>query len=117
VKYNQAGAQQWLARITTSVRDSTSAASGLALDDLGNVYLCGSIRDTLGYDDYFAARVTTAGTVSWVRRYNGSGRGEDSATAIALDSSGNVYVTGISRDDSAGTDIVTVKFSNAGVRQ
>jgi len=117
VKYNQAGAQQWFTRVGTNLRDSASAARALALDRTGNVYVCGTIRDTLGFDDYLAARITTLGSVSWVRRYNGTGRGEDSATAVALDSSGNVYVTGMSTDDSAGTDIATVKFNNSGVQQ
>lgn len=117
VKYNQAGAQQWLARVNTTLRDSNAAATALALDHGGNVYICGRIRDSLGLDDCLVARIATTGAISWVRRYNGPGRGADSASDIAVDSLGEVCVTGASLGDTTGLDVVTIKYSNAGTLQ
>jgi len=54
----------------------------------------------------FAQQVDTA----WVRRYNGPGNGDDKAVALAVDDSGNVYVTGSSFDSATGYDFATIKY-------
>jgi hypothetical protein len=64
----------------------------------------------------------------WVARYDGPGRGVDTARAVALDSEGGIYVTGVSWGGSAdstgstgnaqvctGRDFATVKYDPNGV--
>ena len=53
----------------------------------------------------------------WVARYNGPGDYDDEATAIAVDSLANVYVTGSSWDLVTEWDYATVKYDSSGVEQ
>ncbi len=53
----------------------------------------------------------------WTNRYNGPANSDDFVRAIAVDSSGNVFVTGSSASTNEypyNFDYATIKYSNAG---
>ena len=58
---------------------------------------------------------TTSGQ-TWVQRYNGPANNDDYPTAVAVDGSNNVIVTGFSTGTGGYTgDYATIKYSSAGV--
>ncbi len=94
VKYDFAGNQLW-AR-TYGPLDGYNGANAIAVDNSGNVYVTGcSIGSGTGYD-YATIKYYPNGGTAWIQRYNGPGNSDDGALAIAVDDSGNVFVTGSS---------------------
>lgn len=91
-------------------------ATGIAIDGLGNAYVTGSTSSVdfpttpdgwqptyNGGFDVFVVKLNPAGSAPLYSTYVG-GSGTEEGGAIALDSSGNAYVTG----DTASTDFPTL---------
>jgi len=105
---------------------------GIAVDVSGNVYVVGSSASTWGSPvrpfaaggDGFVAKLDGSGGLQWNTFLGGSG--SDSGYGIAVDTSGNVYISGESyatwgspvRPFSGGTgDAFVAKLNNSGVLQ
>jgi hypothetical protein len=116
IKYNSNGDQQWAQRYN-GTGNGYDAPYGIALDGSGNVYVTGtSTGDGTGFD-YTTIKYNTDGQQQWVKSYNGSGNGYDAALWLAVDASGNVYVTGLSTAQNGLGDCVTIKYDNDGNQQ
>ncbi|MGB8658078.1 MAG: SBBP repeat-containing protein [Candidatus Zixiibacteriota bacterium] len=90
--------------------NSSDGASAIAVDGSGNVYVTGGSYGSGTDKDYATIKYYPNGDTAWVRRYNGPGNSSDGASAMAVDGSGNVYVTGFSYGDGAGADYATIKY-------
>jgi uncharacterized delta-60 repeat protein len=113
IKYNSAGAQQWIA-IYNGPGSSGDEANSIALDDNANIYVTGySDENGTGYD-YLTIKYDAAGNQIWMMHYNGPGNGIDRATSLDLNGSGNVYVTGHSYGSGTSEDYATIKYDAAG---
>ena len=113
IKYDPHGNQVWMARYD-GPGNSEDYANALTLDTEGNVYVTGSSKGADTNVDYATIKYDSAGNELWVRRYDGPGSGHDDANALAVDTRGNVYVTGGSWRDSAPDDYATVKYDSRG---
>src|SRR5260221_7001228 len=75
--------------------NGADSASGVAIDGSNNVIVTGySFNGT--NDDYLTIKYSSAGAPLWTNRYNGPGNDIDVASAVAIDGSNNVIVTGYS---------------------
>lgn len=109
VKYDPNGVQLWASRYNNGGEEGFSA---LTLDTSGNAYITGSSSNGLK-NDYATVKYSPIGVQLWAARYNNSAGRVDHPFALALDISGNVYVTGKS-DNGSNDDQTTVKYSPTG---
>lgn len=129
-KYTNNGTFQW----SQSAKGKANAYS-IAVDKEGNQYVTGLFEGTaifgtttktaVGEFDIFIAKYNSAGVFQWVQ--SAGGTGEDYGDEIAVDSIGNVYITGsysytstfgsISKISSGGYDVFIAKYNSNGVIQ
>src|SRR6266853_4651107 len=107
--------QAWVARYN-GPGNGYDRAKAIAVDSSGNVYVTG-VTDGSGSPDYATVKYNSAGQQQWVARYNGPDNRDDQANAMAIDPSGNVYVTGVSQTADSSSDWATIKYNLAGQEQ
>jgi len=114
VKYNPQGHEEW--RAGYNPPNGSSSAVAIAVDHSANVYVTGTSGTYGSADsDYVTIKYNNSGEQQWIARYNGGANSNDDATAIAVDGSGNVYVTG--RSDIPSGGFATVKYDSSGQQQ
>jgi hypothetical protein len=116
IKYSGAGVPLWTNRYNGPPGNNQDVAHGVAVDGSNNVFVTGGSVSISGYPDFDYATIaySSAGVALWTNRYNGPGNNDDTAMAVGVDGSGNVFVTGWS-GGSSGSDYATVAYSGAGV--
>ncbi len=93
----------------------------LAVDAAGNVYVTGRSAGSGRLNDYATIKYDADGNQVWVARFaasSGSGA-PNSATALAVDAAGNVYVTGqafgrLVGESGDAYDYMTIKYDADG---
>jgi len=111
IKYNWDGSRAWAQTYDAGGEDKPVA---IALGPDGSVYVTGK-----GGSDYLTVKYSATGVRKWVKSYNAPYGQTDWATALAVDSDGNAYVTGTARTASGPTgenNFATVKYDTAGTQ-
>ncbi|MCI0450359.1 MAG: SBBP repeat-containing protein [Chlorobi bacterium] len=111
VKYSASGQLQWAARYDGG--NLIDIANAIAVDASGNVYVTGISAGSISLSDYATIKYNSSGQQVWVARYNGPVNGVDEAFSVAVDGSGNVYVTGQSLSIT-NYDYATIKYNSSG---
>ena len=118
INYDSLGGELWVSRYNGAANGG-DIPNAVALSNSGDIIVTGVTNtDVSGIlANYATIKYNAAGQSQWIRIYNGPGNNNDSATSIAIDDSGNVFVTGKSIGTSTSFDFATIKYNSAGVSQ
>lgn len=117
--YSSDGIEQWVRRYS-SAGNRSDVPYAIAVDGAGNVFVTGSggsDDSTIYTSDFLTIKYDLSGNQQWIAKYDGPGNDSDIARAIAVDDSGNVYITGISVGEGWWYDIATIKYDSSGIEQ
>jgi len=107
--------ERWVARYNNLDNNSLNYSHALAVNNSGDVYVTGaSYNSGTTSSDYATIKYGPSGNQLWAKRYHGSGNSYDQGDAIAVNNSGNVYVTGLSYGSGTGGDYATIKYDPNG---
>ena len=100
-------------------RPTPTTGAGDRRGRVGSVYVAGQSASTGTFGDYVTIKYNAGtGVQEWASTYNGAGNYLDSATGMALDGTGNVYVAGYSiRNASMTPYLTTIKYNSSGTQQ
>ncbi|MCB0736258.1 MAG: S8 family peptidase [Bacteroidetes bacterium] len=90
----------------------------VVVDGSDNVYVLGAIEST-GSNTYEAILIkyNSSGTQQWYYTYHSSGFNDDIPIALAVDASGNSYLTGKSGQHEGLCDAFTIKVNSSGTQE
>jgi uncharacterized delta-60 repeat protein len=108
---------QW-ARNYNGTGNYTDQLAGMVIDNSGNVIITGnsSSSNTIFTEDWVTIKYGPNGDSLWGQRFNGTANHSDIPYDIAVDNSGNVYVTGQCRDTGGTWNYCTIKYSPNGAQ-
>jgi hypothetical protein len=110
VKYDPQGNELWVRTYNNGSIGGWDAASAITADSSGNVYVTGTSTGNETGLDFATIKYDPDGNEEWIRGYGEPGNGTDEAWSIALDSNGDIYVTGTSCSQLLNFDYATLKY-------
>lgn len=113
IKYDPSGNILWSRSYNGPVNGGDYSFS-IAVDNSGNVYITGRSDQGATYSDYTTIKYNSNGVQQWIALYNGTAGTYDEGRVVAVDNSGNVYVTGKSMGINSDYDITTIKYDQNG---
>jgi uncharacterized delta-60 repeat protein len=109
-KYSSSGNEVWT-RTHNGPDNNNDAGYSIAVDTSGNVYVTGYETVTGEGENIWIRKYNSDGSTNWTRTHNGSADSVDRGYGIAVDTSGNVYVTGFENANNGGYNIWVRKYN------
>lgn len=104
-KFNSAGVIQWQKLISGANNDNGNSVS---VDSSNNIFIVGTTNSHgTGLNDTIIIKCDSSGNVLWQKTLGGTGA--ENAVGVAVDSSGNSYLTG-----STGDNLLMAKYDTSG---
>jgi hypothetical protein len=113
VKYAPDGTQSWVRRYNGPY-NGVDAATSIAVDGNGSVYITGISQGVGGASNYTTIKYTSDGAQAWLQRYNEPACQWSDILQLALDSASNVYVAGCIVDPTTQEDLIALKYASGG---
>jgi hypothetical protein len=111
-QFNSSGVKQWTKIIGGQGSDQATA---ITIDSSSNLYIAGSTSSnpfdsqaTNGSSDVFVSKFNSSGVKQWTKIFGGTG--VDLASAITIDSSSNLYITGFTASNPFYGQTVITSF-------
>lgn len=112
MKINSSGSIQWVKKYNGSA-NLDDIAIGLVLDNTAsNIYVGGSSNRTGSVQDYAVIKYNSNGDSVGIVFYDNGINAADVMSAISIDASNNIYVTGYSLGGTTNFDYATLKYNS-----
>jgi hypothetical protein len=108
--------EAWVRRFSNVLSNSVDLALKVVRDAAGDLIVTGTTDDNTSAKDILTIKYSGVdGSVIWQRRYSSPESGDDVPKGVAVDSSGNVVITGTSIDINSNShrDYFTAKYASA----
>lgn len=112
IKYDSAGVEKWVNRFNGPANQEDRCYD-MVIDNFSNIYVAGSSYTSNG-TDFVTIKYDSLGAEKWVKYFDASYQNIDEARSIAIDQSGNIYVTGTSVRPGTSNDFSTISYNNNG---
>lgn len=121
MKTSSAGDTLWT-NVYNGPGSGMDEATAIAVDVNFNVYITGYQRGSGTGTDMVTIKYNASGVIQWIQPYLSPTQSDqtDKGISIALDASGNIYVTGQSDNDPSivnNDDYITIKYNASGTQQ
>jgi hypothetical protein len=110
LKYNSEGDTLWKRGYKPNF-NSDNQSRHITIDKYENIYITGSSNFNTPHYRFLTVKFDSSGNLIWSRNYFDYALADNYGIRVLLDSSGNVYVGGISYNLQTGADITLIKYS------